>query len=221
MEKHVVKVLGVDVLTHNVKRLTVEKPDGYEYTPGQCTDVAINKPEWTDELRPFTFTSLPDEDHLEFIIKMYRGHNGMTEQLANVVPGDELLIHEVFGTIAYQGPGVFIAGGAGITPFIAIFRHLKRLGQLDGNTLLFANNTLDDIILKEELKAHLGDHYVDVIRNAPAGFLKTLIDKELLAACINDATKHFYICGPDQFTKDMIGLLQELGIEDEQIIFEQ
>jgi predicted ferric reductase len=36
--------------------------------------------------------------------------------------GDELIIRDVWGAIEYKGEGVFIAGGAGVTPFIAILR---------------------------------------------------------------------------------------------------
>ncbi len=221
MEKHIVKVLFTEFLTHNVRRFVVEKPAGYRYVPGQATDVAINRPELINELRPFTFTSSAGADHLEFIIKIYPDHHGVTGQLATVNPGDELIVHEVFGAIAYKGPGVFIAGGAGITPFIAIFRQLKETGQLAGNSLLFANHTTADIILKDELKTLLGEHYIDVIRNAPAGIPKKLIDKELLATFTGKDTAHYYICGPDQFTTDMIGLLHELNIEDDRIVVEQ
>jgi len=42
-----------------------------------------------------------------------------------LVKEDELILHDVFGAISYMGEGVFIAGGAGITPFISIFRYLK------------------------------------------------------------------------------------------------
>jgi predicted ferric reductase len=31
----------------------------------------------------------------------------------------------MFGAIEYKGEGVFIAGGAGVTPFIAILRQLQ------------------------------------------------------------------------------------------------
>ncbi len=221
MEKHIVKVISANYVTHNVKHFVVEKPAGYNYIPGQATDVAINKPDWINELRPFTFTSLPDAGHLEFIIKIYTGHNGVTEQLAAVQPGDELIIHEVFGAIAYKGPGVFIAGGAGITPFIAIFRYLNSLGELQGNTLLFANHTTADIILKDELKSLLGTHFINIIKNAQSGTAKKIIDKELLAAYIGNNTTHYYICGPDQFTLDMADFLRELGIKNEQIVIEQ
>jgi predicted ferric reductase len=39
--------------------------------------------------------------------------------------GDELIIRDVWGAIEYKGEGVFIAGGAGVTPFIAILRQLQ------------------------------------------------------------------------------------------------
>ncbi|QHS56604.1 flavodoxin reductase [Mucilaginibacter sp. 14171R-50] len=221
MEKHIVKVLATAFVTHNVKRFVVEKPAGYTYAPGQATDVALNSPDLINELRPFTFTSPQDADHLEFIIKIYKGHNGVTEQLAKVEAGDELVIHDVFGAIAYKGPGVFIAGGAGITPFIAIFRQLKASGQLAGNTLLLANHTIADIILQDELKSLLGEHYIDIIRTPPFGNAKRLIDKELLDACILEDTTHYYICGPETFTSDMIGMLHDLNVGDEQIVIEQ
>lgn len=64
MEKHIVELLAVGHLNHNVKRFVVAKPTGYQFIPGQATDIAINRPGWTDECRPFTFTSLPDSDYL-------------------------------------------------------------------------------------------------------------------------------------------------------------
>src|SRR5438045_681031 len=152
MQKHIVKVLQTDFITNNVKRFVMEKPSGYTFVPGQATDVSINKPDLENELRPFTFTSLNEENYLEFIIKIYKGHDGITEKLLSVNAGDELIIHQVFGTINYKGTGLFIAGGAGITPFIAILRQLKRENKLQGNRVLFANRTAEDIILGYELK---------------------------------------------------------------------
>jgi ferredoxin-NADP reductase len=139
MIKHAVKVLKTNFVTHNVKRFVVERPSGYNFISGQACDVSINKPGLENELRPFTFTSTNGTDHLEFIIKIYTGHDGITEKLLDINVGDELIVHEVFGSISYKGPGLFIAGGAGITPFISIFRDLKQQNRLAGNTLLFAN----------------------------------------------------------------------------------
>ena len=222
MNKHIVKVLETDLVTHNVKRFKVEKPEGYNFIAGQATDISINKPSLENELRPFTFTCLNEADCLEFIIKIYKGHNGVTEKLLDVNEGDELIVHDVFGTINYQGPGLFIAGGAGITPFIAILRQLKSENKLAGNTLLFANRTADDIILHEELKNILGNKLVNVLEiTDDPGMQKGFISNELLKQYIDGKEQYYYVCGPDKFTAIMIEKLLELGVPKPQIIIEQ
>ena len=53
-----------------------------------------------------------------------------------LVVNDELILHEVFGEIAYKGEGVFIAGGAGVTPFICIFKYLQSKNKIGNNKLI-------------------------------------------------------------------------------------
>lgn len=221
MERHIVKVLKTDFLTHNVKLFVVEKPSGYDFISGQATDVSINKAGLENELRPFTFTSVNGSERLEFCIKIYKGHSGMTEKLLEVKAGDELILHEVFGTITYHGPGLFIAAGAGITPFISIFRQLKPDNKLKGNILLFANRTDADIILEQELKELLGEDFINIIEDQGPGLGKQFIDKQLLKKYINSSPHYYYICGPDKFTAMMVEYLRELKIEESEIIIEK
>lgn len=222
MEKHIVKVLKTEFVTHNVKRFTLEKPAGYSFISGQATDVAINKPGLEEELRPFTFTCVNGDDHLEFTIKIYKGHDGVTEKLLDVNPGDELIVHEVFGAINYSGPGLFIAGGAGITPFISIFRQLKLENKLPGNVLLFANRTEDDIIIRDELDEMFGENRIDVISSpVTPGKKGRHIDKELIKHYLPEKSGYCYVCGPDEFTAAMVNYLTELGVQKDHIIIEQ
>ncbi len=220
MSSQIVKVLETDFLTHNVKRFVVEKPAGFTFISGQATDVSINKPGLEEELRPFTFTSINTSEHLEFSIKIYHGHNGITEKLANIHAGDELIVHDVFGTITYHGPGLFIAAGAGITPFISILRQLKHDKLLFGNHLLFANRTVNDIILGDELHEMLGGNYSDVIENQGDGSDKRIIDMSMLRQYVGSVGQ-YYICGPDPFTFSMIGYLENLGVDKSHIIYEK
>lgn len=221
MEKHIVKVLKTEFVTHNVKRFTVEKPAGYKFISGQATDVSINKPGLENDLHPFTFTCLNTDDHLEFTIKIYKGHNGLTGKLLDINAGDELILHEVFGAINYQGPGLFIAGGAGVTPFISIFRQLKADNKLAGNALLFANRTEDDIIIKDELDEMLGQNHVDVISNPIGGGQGSHINKTLIKQFLTDKTEYCYVCGPDEFVVTMKKHLLELGVGEDKIVIEQ
>ncbi len=221
---HTVKILETEMVTHDVRQLTVEKPDGYEFEPGQATEVSIDKDNWRDEKRPFTFTSLNEEEHLEFVIKIYPDHDGVTEQIGKLKKGDSLLIDDPWGTIQYDGEGVFLAGGAGVTPFIAIFRDLHKKEKIGNNTLIFSNTTDRDIILQDEFEEILGDNFINVITDEPTDehiFLDGYIDKEFLDSKISDFDQAFYVCGPGPFNDSMMEYLKELGADPEALIFEE
>lgn len=219
---HIVKILSIENVTHNVKRFILEKPIGYNFIAGQATDVSINKPGLENELRPFTFTCLNSRNYLEFTIKIYKGHNGITERLAKLSIGDELIIHEVFGTIRYKGPGIFIAGGAGITPFLSIFRQLKHDGAMGDNILIFANHNEMDIICKSELSYLLGDRYIYILKDPLNPELEgSVINRELLFTFTGFDAYYWYICGPDAFTEAMIGHLEGLGIRKDHMVIEE
>jgi ferredoxin-NADP reductase len=222
MAEHIVKILHTEFITPNVKRFSVERPPHYVYKPGQATDVSINKPEWKDQLRPFTFTSLTTARRLEFTIKIYDDHNGVTKQLGVMHAGDELILHDVFGAITYQGPGFFIAGGAGVTPFIAILRDLHEKNKLRGNTLLVSNRTWSDVILDDEFTKMLGKNFLKVFtRQRVIGFRERRIDRDTLVTLVQNFDQHFYVCGPDDFVKDLSQMLLTLGATAQALVLEQ
>jgi ferredoxin-NADP reductase len=222
MNEFVVRILNIEEVTHNVKRFEIEKPDGYTFVPGQATDVAINKPEWKNEKRPFTFTSLNEWPFLEFTIKGYPAHKGVTGQIHQLSVGDELLIHDVWGAISYKGKGVFIAGGAGVTPFIAIFRQLYKDKSIKGNKLIFSNRTSADIIMKDEFEKMLGENFINVLTDESVpGVHNKRIDKQYLKDVIKDFNQHFYVCGPEEFTKGITDTLVGLGAKVEEVVFEK
>lgn len=222
---YTVQIKNIEQVTHDVRRIALQKPDGYEFKPGQATEIAIDKEGWRDEKRPFTFTSLNEEEDLEFTIKIYPDHNGVTEQIGKLSVGDSLIIDEPWGTIQYNGEGVFLAGGAGVTPFIAIFRELHKKGELGQNTLIFSNKTEEDVILKQEFEEMLGDQFINVITDEkPADnaiFLDGFIDQDFLKSQINDFDQPFYVCGPMPFNQAIMSHLKELGTDPDALVFEQ
>ena len=216
-----VKILMKEFVTHDVMRFIVEKPESLEFVPGRATLLAINKEGWRDKLRPFTFTSKNEDQVLEFTIKRYSHHNGVTDHLHKLKVGDSLIIHEPFGTIVYQGPGYFIAAGAGITPFIAIVRHLKNHGRVHDNHLIFSNKTAKDIILEKEFRDAFGDHLtLTLTQEKRSGYEHGRIDKSFLSERI-DPTKFFYLCGLDPFVLETKKALEELGVDAEKIVAEK
>lgn len=219
--KQQARILNIDLITHDVIRITTEKPHHLTYKPGQAADVSINKPGWEKELRSFTFTSLPDDDHLEFTIKSYTSHHGVTEQLRTLRQDDELFIHDVYGDIIYKGEGMFIAGGAGVTPFIAIFKYLENKNLIGNNKLLFANKTKGDIILKEKFDLLLGNNFINILSaEKRAGYEHGYISEELIKKYSCKNTPYFYLCGPDPMMQAVEKQLSALGVQNDYIVRE-
>lgn len=218
----IIKILEVLQVTHDVKCFRLEKPEGFRFLPGQATDVSINKPGLEKELRPFTFTSLNQDTYLEFTIKRYTEHHGVTGHLHQLVVGDELIIREPWGAIEYKGPGYFIAGGAGITPFMAILRQLQKENSIKNNFLFYSNKTAADIIYEEELKGFLNSNADFLLtRETKSGYRNEHISKGFLEKKVTDFSKQFYICGPDKMVSDISGSLKELGVNLQSLVFEK
>ncbi|MEJ2653463.1 MAG: FAD-binding oxidoreductase [Gammaproteobacteria bacterium] len=219
---HTVTLLMTEFVTHDVKRFIVSRPAGFRFEAGQGVELAIDDSEWAEQGRPFTPTSLVDDQVLEFTIKGYPDHDGVTERLHHLRPGAILSMSEPFGTIRYQGAGIFIAGGAGITPFIAVLRERARRGGLDGHRLIFANKTPADIICEQEFRDYLGEGAEFLCsRVGSAGCRQQRIDRNYLSERVQRFDQRFYVCGPPKFVEEVNASLQALGASPDALVFER
>jgi ferredoxin-NADP reductase len=222
MEKHIIKVKSVKNVTPDVLQIVTTKPENYAFSPGQATEISINKTGWKDKKNPFTFTSLPENDYLEFTIKTYPSHKGVTNELLKLKKDDELIVHEVFGYITYKGEGVFIAGGAGVTPFIAIFRDLQSKNKIGNNMLIFANKTKADIILESEFKKILGANFINILSDEKLdGYANGQITKDFIKTNSDGSDKPFYLCGPPPMMEAIEKQLTDLNVSKKSIVKEK
>lgn len=221
MKQYFVKIISIKHITHDVLQLVTEKPEEFNFIPGQATHFSINKPDWKVKKNPFTFTCLPEDDFLEFTIKTYPEHKGVTNELLKLKEDDELILHDVFGSIAYKGEGVFIAGGAGVTPFISIFRDLQTRNEIGKNKLIFANKMKRDIIMKSEFEDMLGRNFVNILSEEQLeDYAYGQITEDFLKEYVNKVTKHVYICGPPPMMEALLKQLANLGVPKNAIIEE-
>lgn len=221
MKNEPVNVNLVEHLTPDVLRIVVEKPEGANFEPGQAIEIFLDKKGWQNEGRPFTFTSLPNDEYLEFTIKTYPEHKSVTNELLALKAGDTLILNEVFGAIAYKGEGTFIAGGAGVTPFISILRQLRASGNMGRNRLLFANKTESDIIHREEFESMLGPNFVNILsREQNDRYPQGHISREFIEKNAN-MEGYFYLCGPPPMMDAVGKQLKELDIPSERIVTEE
>lgn len=222
MANYIVQIAEILQRTYNVRTYRVNKPNGFSFVPGQATDLSLQIKGWEKEKRPFTFTCLPTDNFLEFTIKSYNDHDGVTHHLGMAKPGDQFEISDAWGAIEYKGEGIFIAGGAGVTPFISIFRSLKAQNKIGNNKLFFSNKTDKDIILREEFESMLGKNFYNIITaQSDTRYYKGRIDKNYLQQNISNFSQHFYVCGPDPFNEAILKTLGELGAQADSLVFEK
>lgn len=222
MSRYKVTVTQVEPVTHNVVRIRTERPPELEFVSGQATEIFLDKVGWENEGRPFTFTGLPENDYLEFTIKCYEERKGVTNEIKKLKPSDHLILNDIFGAIAFKGEGVFIAGGAGVTPFISIIRHLEQRNEIGNSQLIFANKTRADIILKEEFERVLGRNFINILsdENAP-GYAHGYITEDFLRENVAALDKYFYLCGPPPMMEAVEAILDGLEIGPERIVKEE
>ena len=56
MEEYIVKVKSVDKVTYDVLKIVLKKTSSFHFYFRQATEISINKNEWKDKTKPFTFT---------------------------------------------------------------------------------------------------------------------------------------------------------------------
>jgi cytochrome-b5 reductase len=96
-----------------------------------------------------------DRGVLELVTKVYQ--NGkLSSYLAKLTPGDKVLFRGPKGSMRYR-PGLckrigMVAGGTGITPMYQVIRAIcENERDTTEVSLIYANRTEDDILLREEL----------------------------------------------------------------------
>lgn len=222
MSRYKVSITSIEPVTHDVMRIRTERPSEIDFVSGQATEIFLDKSGWENAGRPFTFTSLPEDDYLEFTIKCYKERKGVTNEIGKLKPSDQLILNDIFGAIAYKGEGVFIAGGAGVTPFISILRSLAKRNEIGDCKLIFANKTREDIILKEEFEQLLGPNFVNILSQESApGLAHGVITEDFLRQHAPDTGKYFYVCGPPPMMEAMEKILSGMKVDPSHIIQEE
>lgn len=177
-----------------------------------------------DEIRYYTpISNQLDEGFFDIIVKSYKDGK-VSKYFATLSPGDKVLFKGPVGRMSYRTNMakkiIMIAGGSGITPMLSVLGSIVTTPEDTTEVkLLFANETENDILLKEELDVYLEEYPNFDLRyfvkhpspswNGYTGWItKDILKKELPEP--NDDTKIF-ICGPMDMKKQMLHDLEELG----------
>jgi ferredoxin-NADP reductase len=214
--------------THDVKSFRFPRPSSFEYKAGQFMFVTI--PGENGELKKhFTISSSPTETGFIEFTKKLTG-NPYSTSLNALQLNDKVKIEAPYGRFTLDEKFKEIAmlsGGIGITPLRSICKYVSDL-QLENNIiLLYGNNTVEDIVFKEELnqlqKENSNLKVVHTIVKPPENWhgYAGYIDAQMIKKEIPDyKSRAFYTCGPPAMVKAMTELLTKLNVPSEQIKIE-
>lgn len=216
---------SVDWETHDTFTLKLKPNKKLNFKAGQFCFLRLNK----DRLfarHPFSLSSSPDDDTLDFTIKLA---GRFTKIASKLKKGEEVMVDGPFGVFTSEDDEddlVFIAGGVGITPFMSMIRYYSGFDKKKNITLFYGCREKKDIIFKDKLDKIKGSwlkrfYTLSREKNLPKDCVKGYVDKDLIIKNVkNLKDSTFYICGPELMKDKIVKTLLHLGVDRSNIKFE-
>ena len=209
-----------------------EKPQGFDFKPGQSADLTLLNPPETDSegnVRTFSIASAPFEDQLMFATRM---RDTAFKRLLKKVPlGTVVKMDAAMGSFTLHKnsakPGVFLAGGIGITPFSSIVRQADHDHAPNKLYFFYSNRRPEDApfieVLQNLEKTNPNFHFIATMTEMPRS-KKTWngetgrINQEMLSNYLNDLRGPiYYIAGPPAMVSGMRKMVVESGVDEDDI----
>ena len=232
MGKYDSKLLGSEEIARATFAFHFEKPDGFQFTPGQSINLFLPEdfPGVSDDRqRAFSLVNAPHEDRLTIATRMRK--SAYKQPLKEAAPGAAVRIVGPTGSMSlHDEPDraiVMIAGGIGITPFMSILRSEAQADRPRPMVLLYSNSRPENAAYLDELRA---------LEQRLNGFRLVLTMTEMKdsdrwkgetrridADMVKEATSglprpHYYVAGAPDMAEDMRQMLDDdMGIDDDDI----
>ena len=229
----VAEVVSKDAVTHDMRHLILRllEPQEIKFFPGQYMDFAIPG---TDATRSFSManTSSRESGLLEFVIKVYpdgKFSRFLAEKLAE---GDRLDVSGPFGVFTLrdgENDLVFVGGGAGMAPILALLRTLGERGIQRKATFFYGARAKRDLCFEAELQElqerlpnfryipALSDPDMEDEWDGETGLITDVVKRH--ASDLTGA--HAYVCGPPPMVEAALPLLGQLGVEEKRIYYDK
>jgi ferredoxin-NADP reductase len=209
-----------------------EKPQGFDFTAGQSTELTLLEPPENDaegNIRTFSIASAPFENYLMFATRMR--DTAFKRSLKKVPLGTTVKIDPATGSFTLHKnsakPAVFLAGGIGITPFLSIVKQAVHDRLPHKLQFFYSSRRPEDAPFLEDLqeleKASPSFQFVGTMTdmwhsgkkwNGENGY----VDKEMLSRYLTDLRGPiYYIAGPPAMVTDLKKMLVMSNIDNDDI----
>lgn len=196
------------------------------YLPGQYVNVSVPG---TVQTRSYSFSSMPRDGVVEFLVRNIP--NGlMSSYLAGAAkPGDALTLTGPIGSFYLRDvtrPLLFLAGGTGLAPFLAMLEVLQQKGTTQPVHMIYGVTNDADLVETDKLAAFAatipGFTYVTVVADqASAHERKGYVTHHLPDAALHGGNVDLYLCGPPPMVDAVRTYLAEKGVKPASFHFEK
>jgi predicted ferric reductase len=199
------------------------EPDGhpgFRFHAGQFAWLTVGASPFAAAEHPFSFSGgSPAAPRVEFTVKAI---GDFTRALAQVRPGARAWVDGPYGTMSVDAfpdadAYVFVAGGIGVAPFVAMLRTLAARGDRRPLLLVHATGRWERTPMREEVEAlerALALRVVRVLEEPPPGWAGETgrVDAALLARHLpRGARTAYFVCGPPAMMDGVEATLVRLG----------
>lgn len=206
--------------TRDAHTLIIEKPKDFDFSPGQYVLLQT-----TVDARPlrrsYTIASAPHQEHIHITIRT-QPQGRVSPTLAQLKKDDTIGVLGPVGDFMRgdEDHSVFVAAGAGITPFISMLRSDAHNNKQRKTTILYTNKTLAQELYSQELREHAKKPHVHLYQTLtreedPAREHGRISEKQLLEYL--DTNSVFYLCGSNTMVRSLTKKLLEIGARADQI----
>ncbi len=223
-------VVGRELLTHDIAQLTVQLDvagqGAFDYLPGQYARIAVGAPgEGGEVFRNYSFATPPNaEGRVTFFVRKVPGGAFSPRVVDGDVVGQPVRVEGPLGDFRlHEGDGalLFVAGGSGLAPIVAMLKAAVAAGETRDATLLFGARTQRDLYALEEIAA-IGRswkgrfEFVPVLSHEPEGSgwqgARGLVS-EAIAGALSAGGAQAYLCGPPAMIDAATEVLLARGVK--------
>lgn len=234
MATYTVRLLAKEPVAQGTMAFHLEKPAGFEFRAGQAFEVILpGGAEGEDGRHAFSIVSAPHEGELVFATRM---RDSKFKHALGALPlGASLDIDGPFGSLILhkklERPGVLIAGGIGITPFMSMLRSAAEQRREQTLLLLYSNRRPEDTAFLAELQALAQRHprlrlmatMTDMGHSTQAwdgatGYIDSAFVRRALQGL---AAPIFYVSGPPALVEAMRNALGQAGVDEDDVRSEE
>jgi len=223
-------VLSQEKVTHDITRLTLQLERPVSYRAGQFANLSIEGLEGVTRSYSCA-TPARDDGRVSFYIRRVPGGRFSTLVNDEDVLGRSVHVDTPAGDFWVRpsaAPALFVAGGSGLAPILAMLRDALERGEERPATVLFGARQERDLYALEELReiaeAWRGDFtFVPVLSDlepsADWGGARGMVTEQIAEHA--SPTTHAYLCGPPAMVDAAQEALVDLGLATRHVHFDR